>query len=376
MAETTKNEDIDEVKFNITLDNINDFRQFQTKVFFVRGNPWIINFERKYPIDLLSIRLISQIKDRSLNWVITAGCTIKLISYKLSGKASWHDVGPFDFYSEKLDNIEGGTISWKHLIDPSNGYVNDNKCKIKITVRASPLRDLFNDQRLKFESIRKCCNKTSKGEYRLIVNNFDEFFGICSPEFVQENIPWRLSLSKWCDNKNKMNEDGDFLRIKLSIEPKNLACENDWSCRLNITYKLISFDPYIESIKSKAKNRQFNLTFQHFSNYIPWNALTNPHSHFVRDNSFKLEAKIEIERIDGLFAMALDIPTCDKCGDVGKLMCPICLESLMDRPTSSLRCGHMFCMACIETSLQLKKVCPTCNQPASAAHMRIVYLPL
>lgn len=40
-------EDVEEVKLNITLNNLDQFEEYTTKIFHVRGNPWSITFTRK-----------------------------------------------------------------------------------------------------------------------------------------------------------------------------------------------------------------------------------------------------------------------------------------------------------------------------------------
>ncbi|XP_077264147.1 LON peptidase N-terminal domain and RING finger protein 3-like [Temnothorax americanus] len=44
------------------------------------------------------------------------------------------------------------------------------------------------------------------------------------------------------------------------------------------------------------------------------------------------------------------------------LTCPICLESLTSnlKPTTT-RCGHLFCIECLESFIRISKKCPTCK---------------
>ncbi|CAB3240018.1 unnamed protein product [Arctia plantaginis] len=42
--------------------------------------------------------------------------------------------------------------------------------------------------------------------------------------------------------------------------------------------------------------------------------------------------------------------------------CPICFDLLGQNPLASTKCGHVYCMKCIERYLQFDKKCPTCRQ--------------
>ncbi|CAG9581423.1 unnamed protein product [Danaus chrysippus] len=41
--------------------------------------------------------------------------------------------------------------------------------------------------------------------------------------------------------------------------------------------------------------------------------------------------------------------------------CPICWEALGKNPLASTKCGHVYCMKCLERSLQSEKKCPSCR---------------
>ncbi|CAH2242180.1 E3 ubiquitin-protein ligase RNF4-like [Pararge aegeria] len=42
--------------------------------------------------------------------------------------------------------------------------------------------------------------------------------------------------------------------------------------------------------------------------------------------------------------------------------CPICWDELGKNPLASTKCGHAFCIECIEKSLTVEKKCPTCRR--------------
>lgn len=42
--------------------------------------------------------------------------------------------------------------------------------------------------------------------------------------------------------------------------------------------------------------------------------------------------------------------------------CPICWDELGKNPLASTKCGHVYCMKCIEGYLKVQKKCPTCRR--------------
>ncbi|WRT65414.1 DNA repair protein rad18 [Kwoniella shivajii] len=50
------------------------------------------------------------------------------------------------------------------------------------------------------------------------------------------------------------------------------------------------------------------------------------------------------------------------------VVCQICKEPF--QAPVSIQCGHSFCSACIRSSLDAMKKCPSCNEPASEGHIR------
>uniref|UniRef100_A0A1B0G8C1 RING-type domain-containing protein n=1 Tax=Glossina morsitans morsitans TaxID=37546 RepID=A0A1B0G8C1_GLOMM len=51
--------------------------------------------------------------------------------------------------------------------------------------------------------------------------------------------------------------------------------------------------------------------------------------------------------------LALDSPA--------QFMCPICLESVVEREPTSTMCGHVFCKSCIRQALTFNRRCPICK---------------
>lgn len=41
--------------------------------------------------------------------------------------------------------------------------------------------------------------------------------------------------------------------------------------------------------------------------------------------------------------------------------CAICWDELGTNPLASTKCGHVYCLTCLEQSLQIEKKCPMCR---------------
>ncbi|KAM7360650.1 degringolade [Cochliomyia hominivorax] len=55
-------------------------------------------------------------------------------------------------------------------------------------------------------------------------------------------------------------------------------------------------------------------------------------------------------------------------------MCPVCMESCLQRQPTSTRCGHVFCKECIEHAIRLTHKCPMCNTKISKSQIFRIYL--
>ncbi|KAJ3656284.1 hypothetical protein Zmor_015371 [Zophobas morio] len=53
--------------------------------------------------------------------------------------------------------------------------------------------------------------------------------------------------------------------------------------------------------------------------------------------------------------------------------CPICFETLANRPASVTVCGHIFCKPCIMQAAQISKKCPTCRKAINSKKIHPIY---
>ncbi|KAL0851160.1 hypothetical protein ABMA28_007017 [Loxostege sticticalis] len=67
-------------------------------------------------------------------------------------------------------------------------------------------------------------------------------------------------------------------------------------------------------------------------------------------------------KLDGLGSSKQDTSKSNKRKSNGWGDCPICWDELGRHPLASTKCGHVYCLKCLEHSLKIEKRCPTCRR--------------
>lgn len=368
---STKSDNIDEVKFSVMLSDLKNFTIYKSAVFFVRGNPWTVEMRKtknKIGIEILTFSLSSNVDDKSGQWAIVAVHSEKIISYKFGGQS--HQKKLQHAFHSKKSRFDIKFIQWNQLVDPANGYVKNDTCKIKIKVRASELQKLTENKWITFETIH-CCDRCSTGKFRIKINNIEDFFGSCFLTWLNTSS-WEISICRSRNLTNAANEvqSDECLYLNLGRHNKALNVLN----RVSILCKLISSDPKTESKQSNVVWEFSGMQSYASSNLLTWNDLVNPQNQYIQNDSITIEVDMKVETVNETARIAKKRPASDS--DATNLTCFICLEGLIDRSISSLLCGHMFCTVCIENSLQQRKCCPICNGKAVPRQLHKVFLPL
>lgn len=365
-ADVGKNNNFDSVKYVVTLD-LENFNTHSTDMFYVGGIPWTIVF---YKFDSENEKSGLIVFYKFLHWkinetlkdiAVVGSFEVEIFSNKFDGKSRVTNIEPKAFevglqgYSGGCENI----ITWDDLIDPENGYLYNNKCRVAVNVNSSPLQIPNDGKWFEFFPVTKFQDCCTKGEFQIKFKNVFEFVDVCTPRFTLKHSPWRLILFRKVTTKNDKIED--ILVIKL-CKPSFYFNTED-SFKVSMICKLVSSDPTIEPF-SKIKEYTHS---GHSLDLLSWNELLNPQNKFVENNSFILKIKVEIKDKE-------DADKDDKPG-ANTLECPICFEYLIDQPLSVLICGHLFCSACIAPSLERKRNCPSCDRDIPEGELQKVYLP-
>lgn len=351
----SRNEDISEVLFHIELTDLKNFKLFNTKEFFVRGNPWYLEFFKytEHGKDSLDACLHSNFEHEFNNSTIVAEFEMKILSLIPKAKPYCGSVEP-SVFSSKKSNWGSSFITWNRLMDPENGFVMDDKCSLQIKIKSTPLMDDSTYDYIKVETIN-FCDDCSQRKFRMTINKFHEFFAVSSPEIVFKDFSFHISAYQLLNNL-------ELCMYKYGI--------ND--CLVSFTFKFISYDANIKPIKFEV-SEEFRANVTDTETYYlataTWKQLTNPAKKFIQNNSFVIEVDSKIET---------DKPKakkCPKCCAVF-LECPICFENLKLVPISTITtCGHMFCQRCATDTLRKNKKCPSCNAIAPLKSIIRTYLP-
>lgn len=333
MAELIKESmNIEEVKFHIKLSKLNEFRQYESGVFGVRGNAWTMQFNKRKNTanqDTLAIYLNSTINNNVANWSVVASFTIEILSNKFNGTPYKAHFEPHAYNWRTLSLGNPSIITWNELMDADKGYVQNNECTIVFKVKASPVYNEMNNQTLEFATIPKCCNVSLTGGFRLKINKFRHFEDVSTPIFELGDSSWRFLVCK------KQTTADDVFEIKLH-NLKFILGGVAPPCNIIATCKLLSFNlnavPIQNRIQTRLNPNNSIATLTSFS----WNELVDPLKEIVRNDSFTLCVELKIGTANESCA----------CGDSAaavKLVCSICMGDLAAIPTSTAGCGHMFC---------------------------------
>lgn len=365
----TKCEDVDQISYNFRIDNVSDLKSYKSTIFWVNGNPFSFEVKRimiSPSLSFLGLLLHSEIKNVDFDWAIVSSFVVELFPADFRQAPKVECFEPTSFHSETSKSDNSRIIAWSDLIDTEKGYVKDDTLKLRIKVKSTPLQDTTNDGWCRMETIENCCDDCSFGKFRIAVNRFDEY-GICTPKFVVNNMTWRVQINV---------TDGESFKRQLRIKLYNNTCSTltTLNCQTLVTCKLVSFDSEIEPKESSSEHKFIFSDRSLTWDLASWDDLIDAEKHFIRNNSFILELKIQILETNNLTRKRKANGVIDADVSIG---CPVCSDSLISRDISVLPCGHIYCSPCAMLVIQ-KKFCPSCDGRVmfSLTQLRRCFLPI
>lgn len=341
MSAAVKNEDIPEVKLLITLKSMKSFNSFESNIFYVRGNSWMIKLNKLN--NCIYVNSMSKIEIESNDWAIVAAMSARLIPSNIHIDPAKKQFLPIAFYQgnmmEKVSAFSSCTFDSK---------CGSGTCQMEIKVKTTPLLLSTQHEWLQFKSIPKCCPNNLDVKFHMTVKLINDFIGVCSPEIIWKNCKFRISVVRIGDN------------IQMNLF--KLDHNTPWPEPQTVSWKLIPFNSNNQPLQCQLKNLSKSY---HCLGAIKWDDLVKPSNRYIKNNLFVVEFVFEGE--------TLKRQTCADGGD--KLTCMICFGRLNNLSASVLECGHIFCTVCIETAIQQRKCCPKCNHSATESQLRKIYLP-
>lgn len=349
-----------EIKLIISIEKIKDLKQnhsFEIDTFFLRGQMWTIAYEKtikkltnETSEDIMAININLKNEDASNDWATVAIFSVKIINPKSCKKSQKVQHGPVLFDAKALSSNKA-IIVWKDLIDPKNGFIDsDGACKLKIKIKSSPALNLVANNPVKFETSQQCCGDSTYGKFRMTVNNLYELFGVTSPQFHVNKMPWRILVVK-----------GKDLRVLLW----NMSAEadNGWPCQSKIKCNLMALDETTAPITKETDTTSVSaLPLEIFN--IAWNFLVDTGELFFQNGSFVLEIEIKINHPGD--ETKHNEPHVEKpeviCTECSHFMCTGCAHSMIGGDIFSGDCGHIFCSQCFDVDPDSETIyCQKCE---------------
>lgn len=353
------NENISEVLVNVTVSGLKRFKEFESDLFYVNGNPWHIRFAKVKDCgkDWLGVYLHSDLVQDSNDTLIVATSDVILLSSKVTVKSHQENIYLDAFCAENscwgLDSF----IAWAHLVNPNNGYIVGDSCEFQVRVKATALLIAAENEWCKFDSNVKCeCEGCSHRKFRLTIRQFQNSIGVCSPIIYFNGSSWRIVVGR----------KGDQIVVTI--------CKTgDRSCLLTSTIKLLSFDPNIQPIEKGTDDQEFDSDGSYGNwDLITWDRLIDPRKKFIQDDAFVIEMELKAGRGKSAPKKRRTEYADD---DATSLRCFKCKESLAGCPISSLLCGDLMCTACATDVLRKENKCPICGVKSTVADLRSARLP-
>lgn len=290
--------------------------------------------------DLFDIHLCSLNPDKSDKWAIVGKAWIKLLSSDVNKEPLEANIGPVVFNAKNTVWTYDSFVNWGEIMKPENSYVTDDSCMFEMKIQASMVQDTSIDELMKFEMLRKCCDNSTVGKFRLTINKLQESYGICSPEIILNGEPWRILVVK-----------GRHLELFIRGMNANADVDKEQLSVATIQIKLKSFDPAVAPVCKLLKDFNFDHSLcEYSSKLISWKELIKREKKFISNGSFVLEVEVKFNHPEDSQNNKID------------LVCPICLGNMKNNSMSTTRCGHLFCLPCIEQSLEINPICPSCKK--------------
>lgn len=337
-----------------TIPHISKLKGFWTQEFIVDDIPWYVNVKKELDQgkSYLGAHLDCSKKSKTPNWSQPARFTIKILSVKDDVATLVHHIHPFIYDHTKKKFGDDAIISWDDLFDASKGYVKNDTIKMEFLVEVA---DQNPNTKSNLILIRTdTCREGDWSKYHLTVTNIENLMAVQLAKIVLRNIPWNLVVFK--DQKGHLGIYND-----CHIPKHKGTFKRSMSC------KILSRFGQAKSIEKVVNRDVGGEDIFSTGGIVSFTDLMNPENGFIQNGEISIEVEIK-----------LVLPTKDENVQAKRprMECGICKEEMAKKELSSVACGHTFCSACIERTVETNKQCPICKKPANANELRRTLLPM
>lgn len=356
-----------QVKFNFYVP-VADLTEFNTPEISVDEIPWTIRV-RKIAVNARKSRSKKQDVEGGINlflmcnykaqsedikWCIVAGAALKLISHKKSSEPVEKIFPMMKFTNAQLMASLENFISWNELVDEKNHYLKDDKITFEATITSGPLCQ---------SGVARLC-EISSTTFGMVLKDVKNLKTTYSSKVNVRGIEWTVLFRKH-DN----NCLGVYLNMNTKIE--HFA----WSLLVDFKVKLLSHSNDIKFFERKFQHRFHSDSIGWgWPKFITWNGLLNKSARHVESKHAYFDISIDVGPHEPFWKIEETNHLINN-DSTSTMKCPVCLDSFKDndKEVVATGCGHLFCVDCIRSSIQLNNKCPLCNVPAAAIDLRPIY---
>lgn len=327
--------------------------------FDLRGFPWKLELRKIRTIQENTLKIYLQRTNQTKDVELTcmAFVEIKLLSFDENVPPLRKVLNAMEYGAGNASMMGLNLASLEELNDPSKKYIHNDKIVLEIHIKVDPPQKVFQNDLARLQII---WNVRSAIKLNLTIKDLDKMVGIISPIFSLCKIPWYICVYR---NDNT---------VDIALRPVRKDLINR-VYNVTLTIKLLSFNQllYIDYERVFSGKIDGNDTAFVFKDFIQWNELVNSINHFIRDGSIKFDIVIQINEANEQASQS--IPSSQHLNE-SSICCPICFDCLLDLSAVSLKCGHIFCQECVNSSIRSKKQCPTCRAKVLPSHIRPIFL--
>lgn len=356
---------IPRVNFCFNVPNVSQLESVWSPEFKVQEIPWKIHLKKEILDKEATIAIYlycTKENQLSSTWSHTACATFKFLSFNRNVNAFVYHLPPFIFDSVGINNFGCSKImNWDELLNKDNSYVKDDTMNLDITIEAANPKDP-NKSILAYERI---CNTNSisfiRNIFKIIISNVNNLMA------VKSLLP--VSLQRWDLTFYKADHHGsEYLKARLYKESMET---NDHIILIELVTQK---SEKILSNEFQKKCFQTSRTYNEIQ-IVSWTDLFDTDKGFVSKNSVVFNVEVIsndlVQLAENIRSLLPEIKF-----KTMQLKCAICFENMETNNVSSVPCGHIFCLECIEKSLKRLESCPSCRTPTDAKSLRRIYLPL
>lgn len=361
MAESESVFQVPCVIFFMNIPKISQLEGLYSPTFSIQKIPWKVNIEKCIDTKTSLAIYLHCRKNYFLSADVTyaASLSVKLLS--------WDKISP-DLFVECLANVYDNSetsygtsslIEWDELFSKENSYVRNDTINLEITIKVADPHDERKSE-MELEKVHQTCDMGCVTTLRFKVTNFQNLIAVRSPQFTIHNKAWYLTVKKTREKNSSDPKLGIYLDSVDIIELK---------CKAKVSIKILS-----SKIEATTVEKTITEDFDYFDlNVASLQDLERAENGFINNDSIRMEVQIKVG-----CCLTSHSPNAEQLKLKFKLECAICLQTINDNNNdiSSTPCGHIFCTACIRTTIQINKMCPLCNSNATLKTLRRVYLPM